>query len=230
MKNITKVVGLEGSPRARGNSNFLLGAFLEAASEAGAAVRTVRAADLSLTACRGCLRCNAAGRCQAPDDDWRALKAEILAADVLVFASPVYFRQFPAPLKLVLDRFRCFLHVDVTATGLAHRPHQAWSKDFVLLLSQGSPDPVEAKPLQEQIDFLAHCLGPGNRTHVRLGTRLVAEDQVAMGPDQLQRLYARLGFPDAWVGTDLRDNRVLLDEVRELGLTLGLPRGNGKTL
>lgn len=228
MQNITKVVGLEGSPRARGNSNFLLGTFLEAASDAGATVRNVRAADLSLTPCRGCLRCNAAGRCQAPDDDWRTLKAEILASDVLVFASPVYFRHFPAPLKLVLDRFRCFLHVDVTATGLSHRPHQPWAKDFVLLLSQGSPDPDEAKPLQEQVDFLAHCLGPLNRTHLRLGTRLVAEGQVGMDPDQLRRLYARLGFPDAWVESDLRDNRKLLDEVRELGLKLGARNGNGE--
>ncbi|MBP7864489.1 MAG: flavodoxin family protein [Acidobacteria bacterium] len=228
MNNTTKVVGLEGSPRPRGNSKLLLGAFLDAASEAGAAVRKTRAADLFITPCRGCLQCNAAGRCQAPDDDWRKLAADILAADVLVFASPIYFRQFPAPLKLILDRFRCFLHVDVTGSGLVHQPHHPWSKDIVLLLSQGSPDPEEARPLREQADFLAHCLGPGNRTHVRLGTRLVAEGQVVMEGEQLRRLYTRLGFPDAWVEADLRDNRNLLDEVRELGRSLGRPRGNGK--
>jgi hypothetical protein len=71
-----------------------------------------------------------------------------------------------------LDRFRPFNHVQITETGLEHTPWQEWKKDFVLLLTMGSPDPSDAKPVIDLFDFVKSILGHGNKLHVITATRV----------------------------------------------------------
>jgi multimeric flavodoxin WrbA len=214
--NIT-IVAFHGSPRKNSNSSHMLRAFLRGAGDRGTRCHEVFADRCNVHCCRGCLRCNLIKRCAIKGDGWEALRLKILEADVLVFASPVYFHHLTAPLKQILDRFRSFMHIRITAEGIMHRAWQEWNKHFVLLLAQGSPDPADAQPIIDLFTFLTHTLGPGNCLHTIVGTRLAAAGQVLMSGEDLQSLYARMELPVHLAEADCRRNQALLQSCYELG-------------
>lgn len=217
---MSKVLAFRGSPRKGGNSTRMLEAFEEGVRAAAGGIEVVDAGGLALEYCRGCLQCNLLRRCRVRRDGWPKLAERILAAEVLVFAAPVYFHHLPASLKKVLDRFRSFLHVELTETGLAHTPWREWRKTFVLLLSMGSSNREDARPLRELFEFLTGVLGEGNRLHVLEGTRLAVAGQVDMDAAALEALYPKLGLPGALARQDAERNRALLEACRALGRSL----------
>ncbi|MBN2171460.1 MAG: flavodoxin family protein [Candidatus Krumholzibacteriota bacterium] len=217
---MTRILAFHGSARRGANSSLLLREVLDAAREGGAAVEEIFAHRLDLKPCRGCLRCNSARRCSQTGDAWDALSGRIEAADVLAFASPVFFHHLTAPLKMLLERFRCFFHVQITETGLIHTPWREWSKRWVLIQSHGSPDEADAGPVRDLFAELAGFMGPDNRLDVLLGNRLAVPRQVLMEADQLRRLYGMLEIPERLAAADHRRNRELLAACRALGRDL----------
>lgn len=148
------------------------------------------------------------------------LSQKILDSDVLVFSSPIYFHHLPGPMKVVLDRFRSFNHVQITETGLEHTPWQEWKKDFVLLLSMGSPDQSDAKPVIELFDFLKSILGHGNTLHGITATRVAVARQLSKSKYELSALYEKLKLPSDLVEEDYLKNKMILEEARKLGAAL----------
>ena len=57
----------------------------------------------------GCNTCGNAGPCVRKDDYENAIKPAVKAADMVVFAMPVYFYNWPASLKVCVDRFYSFM-------------------------------------------------------------------------------------------------------------------------
>jgi multimeric flavodoxin WrbA len=216
------VVAFNGSPRKTGNTTSLLDQFIRGVAGRGITHRVHRSDDLNIRFCNGCLRCNLLQRCAIPDDDWPEISQEILNSDVLVFASPIYFHHLSASLKRIVDRFRSFVHVRITETGLEHIPWHEWNKDFVLILSMGSPDTAEARPVVELFQFITSILGTRNRLHVISGTRLAVTKQVHMDQDALEKLYKKLDIPVHLASDDARSNRSLLDRCYDLGKQLAL--------
>ena len=53
--------------------------------------------------CRGCLACQTLGRCVI-DDDAVAITEKMQHADVIVFATPIYYYEMSGQLKTLLDR------------------------------------------------------------------------------------------------------------------------------
>ena len=85
-----KVIVVTSSPRRGGNTEMLARRFAEGAEAAGNEVKLVAVRDLGLKFCTGCLFCQSHDRC-VPDDGMNALYSEMQQADVLVFATPVYY-------------------------------------------------------------------------------------------------------------------------------------------
>ena len=98
-----KVLIISSTPRMGGNSDKLCDAFAEGAKEAGNEVEKVRIADLKIGYCTGCYDCQKTGKC-AIKDDARGVIDKMMAADVIVLASPVYFYSICAQLKALIDR------------------------------------------------------------------------------------------------------------------------------
>lgn len=211
-----RVLALNASPRMRGNTALMLERFFDALSGTAVAAEKLSVSDLHVRSCRGCLRCNLTDRCTLRGDDWESLSGKLLGADVLVFASPIYFHHVPAPLKNIIDRFRSFVQVQITETGLRHTPRHHWQKDFVLLLSMGSPDAREAGPVCDLFSFITEILGPGNRLHTVTGTRLAVPRQVCMTEQELGGLYEKLGLPAQLVPGDHKRNRLLLQQCADI--------------
>ncbi|UCH13027.1 MAG: flavodoxin family protein [Bacteroidales bacterium] len=212
-----KVLALNGSMRRNGNTSILLRHFLNGAGNSTGAVEEIIAHDINLEYCRGCLRCNLIGKCSVNDDDWVEISSKILDADVIVFASPIYFHHITASLKKVIERFRSFVHVQITETGLKHTPREEWNKDFVLLLCMGSSDVSDSDPVIELFKYIKSILGPKNRLHIITATRLAVVNQVSKTEAELEKLYPKLNLPANLAKEDYRKNQKVIKQCFELG-------------
>ena len=96
------VLILSGSPRKGGNSDLLCDEFLRGAQEAGNLVEKVFLRSKKVAPCSACYACKK-GPC-AIQDDMTEILEKMLAADVIVMASPVYFYSIDAQMKAVIDR------------------------------------------------------------------------------------------------------------------------------
>ena len=105
-----KILALQGSPRAAGNTQTLLDAVLAEAMNAGAATEVIQLSRLDdLTGCHECYACQqytTEPGC-ALDDDMMQIYSRALTSDVLVWATPVFCWSPSWLLKMVMDRFFC---------------------------------------------------------------------------------------------------------------------------
>ncbi len=102
-----KITILCGSPRRKGNTNLVAGWVAEAATDAGAEVEMIDLAHLKYGAngCTACMRCQTSDAFECVIDDEAApILARLGEADVVVYATPVYFGGPTAQMKLFLDR------------------------------------------------------------------------------------------------------------------------------
>lgn len=212
-----KILALNGSMRKTGNTATLLNHFLAGAQNHTDHIEKIAAHETSLEYCRGCLRCNLLKHCSIQGDDWEDISRKILKADILVFASPVYFHHVSAQLKKIIDRFRSFAHVQITEKGLKHTPWQEWKKDFVLLASMGSSDDSDAQAVIDLFTFISTILGSGNRLHVIKCTRLAVVKQLEKTEDELEALYSKMQLPEHLAKEDFERNQKLLKQCYGLG-------------
>ena len=112
---IKKVLILSSSPRKGGNSETLAAAFAKGAQEAGHQVETVYLREKQIGFCKGCLSCLNLGHCVIQDDAVE-IAAKMHDADVLVFATPVYYYCVSGQLKTMLDRANPLYDTDYAFT------------------------------------------------------------------------------------------------------------------
>ena len=99
------ILGFQGSPRKKGNTNYLLSAFMEEAEALGAQTRIIEVAQKNIVPCIGCGYCEKKGHCITKDDDMtNEIYPLLREADVVVMATPIYFYNVPAQLKAPIDR------------------------------------------------------------------------------------------------------------------------------
>lgn len=98
-----KVLIISGSPRKGGNSDILCDRFREGAEAAGNTVEKVFLRSLKIGPCMACYGCRGKGVC-VQKDDMEELLDQMVKADVLVLATPVYFYSMDGQLKTVIDR------------------------------------------------------------------------------------------------------------------------------
>lgn len=98
-----KVLILSTSPRQGGNSDLLADAFLQGALEAGHSAEKISLAGKNVQFCEGCLACQQTRRC-VQHDDMEEITEKMRTAQVLVFATPVYYYGMCGQMKTMLDR------------------------------------------------------------------------------------------------------------------------------
>ncbi|WP_456472388.1 flavodoxin family protein [Methanocaldococcus sp.] len=100
-----KILGISGSPRAEGNTAYLVKLALEEAKKLGAEVEFISLAGKELNPCIACNACKESGKCVIVDDVEEILD-KMLKADGIIIGSPVYFGGVTAQLKMLMDRSR----------------------------------------------------------------------------------------------------------------------------
>ena len=103
VKGIMRIVGISGSPRKAGNTEFLLNEALAAAAEQGFQTERLLCSELAVDFCNDCGDCSKGKPCPKEDDMPVFIRA-ILEAEGIIVASPVYFGNVTAQLKAVFDR------------------------------------------------------------------------------------------------------------------------------
>lgn len=98
-----KVLIISSSLRKNSNSEQLAVRFADGAKAAGHEAEVVSLRDKEIKFCIGCFACQKTQRCFMHDDA-DAVREKMLHADVLVFATPIYYYEMSGALKTMLDR------------------------------------------------------------------------------------------------------------------------------
>ena len=113
MEKTIKVLMINGSPRAEGNTALALHEMERVFAEQGIQVETVQIGGQAIRGCVACNGCAKLGKC-VYDDIVNELAVKFEKADGLVVASPVYYASANATLVACLDRLFYSSHFDKT--------------------------------------------------------------------------------------------------------------------
>lgn len=110
-KILKKILIILGGGRTKGNTAQLVEAFMNGAVEAGHKVELVSLNKLNVNGCMGCNACRYGKPC-VQKDEFHLLIPKIKEADLIVFASPLYFWTISSKIKAFIERFYCIAEKD----------------------------------------------------------------------------------------------------------------------
>ncbi len=99
-----KVIVISTSLRRGSNSDMLADRFVEGAKSAGNEVEKISLTGKNIQFCKGCLGCQKLGHCVI-NDDVNAIMAKVLKADVICWATPIYYYEMSGQMKTLIDRY-----------------------------------------------------------------------------------------------------------------------------
>ena len=102
-----KITVLKSSPHKNGASNIIADEFIRGIRDAGNTAEIFDAAHMKIKMCIGCDYCRVENTC-CHKDDMQKIKTALMASDMLVLVTPLYYFGMSSQLKLVIDRFYGF--------------------------------------------------------------------------------------------------------------------------
>ena len=106
-----KVLIISTSIRNNSNSEILAKEAERGAKDAGHDVEFVTLKDKEIKFCKGCLACQKLGHCVI-DDDANAITEKMKNAEVIVWATPVYYYEMSGQMKTLIDRANSLFAAD----------------------------------------------------------------------------------------------------------------------
>ena len=106
-----RVVVISTSMRAGSNSQFLAEKFAEGAKNEGNEVEFISLRGKEIKFCVGCLACQKLGACVIKDDV-PAIMESVLNADVVCWATPIYYYEMSGQMKTLIDRMNAMYPKD----------------------------------------------------------------------------------------------------------------------
>ncbi len=165
-----------GSPRKKGNTATVLELFEYVLRKSGHEVDRINIVDYKVEGCLGCQSCQRKASDELwckQDDDAMKIFSRLVAADAVVYASPLYTYSFPAQMKALVDRQNCLVKDGGADEGMA------WlkGKRTALLVTCGGP-------VEENADLIqtAFVRESQYQQMIVVGTYVVAE---CTTPDEL---------------------------------------------
>ena len=151
-----KVLAVSSSPRLHGNSDLLCDQFLKGAEEAGHSVKKIRLAEKFISPCAACGGCQSDAVCVRKDDMAEILD-EVIGADKIVLATPVYFYSMSARMKIFIDR--CFA-----------RFREIKDKDFYFIVTSAAPQHEAAEETVAGLRGFLRCLPEAREKEIIYGS------------------------------------------------------------
>ena len=106
-----RVIVISTSLRHGSNSDMLADKFVEGALSAGNDVEKISLIGKEIQFCKGCFACQKLGRCVIKDDV-NAIMAKVLEADVVCWATPIYYYEMSGQMKTLIDRLNAMYPLD----------------------------------------------------------------------------------------------------------------------
>ena len=108
---MSKVVVISTSLRAGSNSHALAEQFAAGAKVAGHEVELISLRGKEIRFCIGCFSCQTKGKCVFKDDV-PAIMESVLNADVVCWATPIYYYEMSGQMKTLIDRLNPMYPMD----------------------------------------------------------------------------------------------------------------------
>ena len=159
-----QVLALNSSPRSDQESKtaLLLKRLTDGMADAGAQVETVELRAKKINPCQGCFACwtRTPGVCMQPDDMTNELFPKWLAADLVVYASPLYHYTFNATMKNFIERTLPYAEpFIVEKNGFWGHPRRHQPPPCVVLSVAGLPQMMVFDQLKSYVGFLLRGMG-----------------------------------------------------------------------
>ncbi|MBQ3699345.1 MAG: flavodoxin family protein [Prevotella sp.] len=106
-----KVIVISTSLRHGSNSDMLADQFVAGAKAAGNNVEKISLVGKNIQFCKGCMGCQKLGRCVIRDDV-NDIMAKVLDADVVCWATPIYYYEMSGQMKTLIDRMNAMYEQD----------------------------------------------------------------------------------------------------------------------
>ncbi len=152
-----KVLVLSSSPRRGGNSDLLCDQFVNGSIEAGHPTEKIFLKDKKINYCTGCGTCIDRGKKCPQKDDMAEVLEKMIAADVIVMATPVYFYTMCAQMKTLIDR-TCVRYTEIT------------NKDFYLIVTAAAENKKALERTIEEFRGFTTCLDEPHEMGIIYGT------------------------------------------------------------
>lgn len=125
-----KVVVISTSLRANSNSASLAEQFAKGAEDAGHAVEVISLKGRNIGFCIGCLACQRTGSCVIKDDALE-ITEKVLSADVVAWATPIYYYEMSGQMKTLIDRMNSMFPKDYKFRDIYFMASAAEDEAFV---------------------------------------------------------------------------------------------------
>lgn len=157
-----RVLVIRGNPRPIGYTQQSTDLVVQGLHEVHAQVKDVTLADLTILPCRGCYHCwqITPGQC-VHGDDMGPLLDEVRQAEVMIWATPVYFFSMSALLKTFIERcFPLYTHGQaITRRGRTRNrlryPGEWQNKKLITLLVGALREPAAYQPTLDTFEWIA---------------------------------------------------------------------------
>ncbi|MBQ2635962.1 MAG: flavodoxin family protein [Methanobrevibacter sp.] len=133
-----KVVVISSSPRAGGNSDTLCDEFIKGAIEAGNDAKKYFLEDIDFDSCKACYKCKTPEMKCFQKDGIEEILDDMMEADVIVYATPIYYYEMTGTLKMFFDRcYPIFNHLEdkdyyiITAVGSSNGDALTGIRSFI---------------------------------------------------------------------------------------------------
>jgi multimeric flavodoxin WrbA len=140
-----RVLIISSSPRKGGNSDLLCDQFLLGAVAAGHEVEKIRLQEKKINYCTGCGVCFNGEKSCPQKDDMAEILVKMIAADVIVMATPVYFYTMCGQMKTLIDR-TCARYTEIS------------NKGFYFIMTAAVTDKQSLKRTLEEFRGFTDCL------------------------------------------------------------------------
>jgi multimeric flavodoxin WrbA len=150
------IIVLSSSPRRGGNSDLLCDQFIKGAQEAGHHVEKIFLKDRKINYCTGCGACLNGKKPCPQKDDMAMILDQMIGADIILMATPVYFYTMCGQMKTLIDRC-CSRYTEITG------------KEFYFIVTAADTNKQAIERTLEEFRGFMSCLDEAKERRIIYG-------------------------------------------------------------
>ena len=171
-----KVLIISTSLRRNSNSDYIAREFERGAKDAGNEVEFISLIGKKIDFCIGCLSCQLTQECVIKDDA-NEIAEKVKNADVVVYATPVYYYEMSGQMKTLIDRMNCLF------------PSDYKFRDVYLLAASAEDEESAMDGAVKGVQGWVDCFEKANLAGVIRGTGLTETGEAKKDEDVLKKAY-----------------------------------------
>lgn len=171
-----KVLIISTSLRRNSNSDYIAREFERGAKDAGNEVEFVSLIGKKIDFCIGCLTCQLTQECVIKDDA-NEIAEKVKNADVVVYATAVYYYEMSGQMKTLIDRMNCLF------------PSDYKFRDVYLLAASAEDEESAMDGAVKGVQGWVDCFEKANLAGVIRGTGLTETGEAKKDEEVLKKAY-----------------------------------------